>query len=112
MSKSAQSRKKRNSLRKKSRSATPGSQSKKTIPGRVSKSSKADQKTPGGITPRFLGLFSAGILSLAIAIYIGLFVKGHFGLTQGVIWGALAGGSIWVAFFGSFWINQKLRSRK
>jgi hypothetical protein len=112
MSKSAQSRKQRSFSRKKKQTASSGGLASKSTPLPAVKPAKPNQKKNGSAWPGRIGLIAAGILSLAVAIYIGLFVKNQFGLTQGLFWGVLAGISIWVAFFGSFWFNRWLRRRQ
>jgi hypothetical protein len=112
MAKSAQNRKKRSPLPKKSKSAMPGDHTRKTLSQKGPKPPKVGQKASSAPKPGWIALIATGIVSLVIALYIGFFVKGQFGLTQGIVWGALAGVSIWVAFYGSFWINRWLRRRE
>lgn len=112
MSKSAQNRKKRSPAPRKSKPAASGERAGKASSPKSAKPLKESQKESGALKLNRMALIGTGIVSLAIALYIGFFVKGHFGLIQGIIWGALAGASIWVAFYGSFWINRKLRRRE
>jgi hypothetical protein len=51
------------------------------------------------------------LLSLAVAIYVGRPVAHQQGLGQAVVWGAIAGASIWVAVYASYRLNRWLRRR-
>jgi hypothetical protein len=112
MSKSAQNRKKRSPASRQSRPAVSGDRAGKAPSPKTPQPLKEGQKALGAPRPNRIALIATAIVSLAIALYIGFFVKGQFGLTQGILWGALAGASIWAAFYGSFWINRKLRRRE
>lgn len=112
MSKSAKNRKKHSPASRKGKPAGSSDHAGKTSSSKGARSLKESQKAGGALKLNRFALIATGIISLAIALYIGFFVKGQFGLTQGIVWGALAGVSIWVAFYGSFWINRWLRRRE
>lgn len=56
-------------------------------------------------------LVLTSLLSVAIAVYIGWQVASQQGLGRGVVWGAMAGASIWIAFYASYRFNRWLRQR-
>ena len=49
------------------------------------------------------------ITSLALAILIAWQVIPANGWLEGILWGLLFGGMIWVIFFGNLWVSKKLR---
>ena len=49
------------------------------------------------------------ITSLALAVLIAWQVIPANGWLEGIGWGLLFGGMIWVIFFGNLWISKKLR---
>lgn len=50
-------------------------------------------------------------LSVAVAIYVGWKIANPQQLGQTVVWGAIAGASIWVAFYASYRFNRWIRRR-
>ena len=56
-------------------------------------------------------LILAVLLSVAVALYVGWPVARQRGLGQAVMWGAVAGASVWIAFYASYRFNLWLRGR-
>jgi hypothetical protein len=55
------------------------------------------------------GMIIMAITSLALAVLIASQVIPSNGWLEGILWGLLFGGLIWVIFFGNLWITKKLR---
>ena len=55
------------------------------------------------------GMIVMAIVSLALAILIASQTIPSVGWLEGILWGLLFGGMIWVIFFGNLWITRKLR---
>jgi hypothetical protein len=55
------------------------------------------------------GLIVMAITSLGLAILIAYQTIPSVGWLEGILWGLLFGGMIWVIFFGNLWITRRLR---
>jgi hypothetical protein len=55
------------------------------------------------------GMIIMAIVSLALAVLIASQVVPSRGWMEGILWGLLFGGMIWVIFFGNLWITKRLR---
>jgi hypothetical protein len=55
------------------------------------------------------GMIIMAITSLVLVIVIASQVIPSTGWLEGIGWGLLFGGMIWVIFFGNLWITRKLR---
>jgi len=55
------------------------------------------------------GMIIMAIVSVALAVLIASQVIPSNGWLEGILWGLLFGGMIWVIFFGNLWITKKLR---
>jgi hypothetical protein len=64
----------------------------------------------------WLSMRTGLITNLVISVGIGLFVGWQFGralgLGEGILWGAIAGGSIWLMFLFSYLFNRLIRGRR
>lgn len=106
---SKRGRKKRNRAQKKLRNNSNNQGSIQQMNKSPKKVSPKDQNLDRQSANRLPRLLIAGILSIALGVYIGTFVNNQFGMIEGIKWGLIAGASIWVTFYGSFWLNRWLR---
>ncbi len=105
MSKSA--RRQRKQARLKEKKAQPDATAQK-----VGQEQTSQDRTPERAWLNWpTSLVLTSLLSGAMAIYIGWQVTNQQGLGRGVVWGAIAGASIWVAFYGSYRFNRWMRQR-
>lgn len=75
---------------------------------------KATEKTrePGGawLSPR-TGLTAVTLVSIALGLWVSWNAVQASGLAEGVFWGFVFGGSIWVIFLGTYLLNRWFRRR-
>ena len=75
-----------------------------------SKKQKEEQSLPAQPWVSMRGaMIIMAITSLALAILIAWQVIPANGWLEGILWGLLFGGMIWVIFFGNLWVSKKLR---
>lgn len=55
------------------------------------------------------GMIVMAITSVALAVLVASQVIPSTGWLEGILWGVLFGGMIWVIFFGNLWITKRLR---
>ena len=74
------------------------------------KTQKEEQSLPAQPWVSMRGaMIIMAITSLALAILIAWQVIPANGWLEGILWGLLFGGMIWVIFFGNLWVSKKLR---
>jgi hypothetical protein len=55
------------------------------------------------------GMIIMIITSLALVVLVASQAIPSTGWLEGILWGLLFGGMIWIIFFGNLWITKKLR---
>ena len=68
-----------------------------------------DPALEGAWISKSTGLILISLLSVLTAIYVGWQVVSQQGWGKGIVWGAIAGASIWGAFYASYYFNRWLR---
>jgi hypothetical protein len=56
-------------------------------------------------------LILTGLLSVAVAAYVGWTVASQYGLARAALWGLIAAATIWAAFSASFYFAKWIRQR-
>jgi hypothetical protein len=74
------------------------------------KAQKEDSLMKPWVTMRG-GLIIMAITSLVLVVLIAWQVTPSTGWLEGIGWGLLFGGMIWIIFFGNLWITKKLRNK-
>lgn len=91
---------------------TPRSQASKKNPvsGKDSRHRPAAKGDESLVSMR-IALIAVGLISVGIGVFYGWRVGASLGWQQGLLWGLLVGGSVWLAFYGSYRLNRWLRRR-
>jgi hypothetical protein len=112
VSKSARRRRKQAQAKKKKvQSNTTTQTAGKQTPKAGQKRSGQDRTLKGALLNWPSTLVLTGLLSVVVAIYIGWQIANLQGWGRGVAWGAIAGASIWGAFYASYRFNRWMRQR-
>jgi hypothetical protein len=70
---------------------------------------KQPAKAESGWISMRSGLTLISLISILLAIFTSLRAIPIKGVVEGILWGIIFGGSIWVIFFGALYLNRLMR---
>ena len=96
---------------KRTRNASPPQASKKKTTSGKRRQIQAARKGDESLISMRIALIAVGMISAGIGVFYGWRVGASLGWQQGLLWGLIVGGSVWLAFYGSYRLNRWLRRR-